>query len=161
VRFGDDVSILDSDEEVEDIIAGMDRSTYFPRTVPLNAIRTYARKIVELFHPTKIVLFGSYAYGKPTSDSDVDLLVVMPTRNQIEQAVRIDEAIEDRGFPLDLLVRTPKELAKRLRYGDSIMQEIVTRGKVLYENHHSAMGTQGRKRRRRRATTPQGKTRAL
>src|SRR5262245_47230819 len=126
-------------------------TVFYPRTVPLSAIRKYARQIVRLFHPERVILFGSYAYGTPTPDSDVDLLIVMPTRNQIEQAVRIDEAIEERGFPLDLLVRTPKELAKRLRLGDSFMQEIVNRGKVLYENHHSPVGTQGRKRHRRRA----------
>ena len=124
---------------------------YFPNVVPLSAIRRFARQIVERFAPERIILFGSYAYGTPTPDSDVDLLVVMPTRNQIEQAVRIDEAIEERGFPLDLLVRTPKVLAQRLRLGDSFMQEIVSRGKVLYENDHPAMGAQGRKRYRRRS----------
>src|ERR1700674_1995761 len=89
---------------------------YYPNVAPLSAIRRFARQIVERFQPDKIILFGSYAYGTPTPDSDVDLLVVMPTRNQIEQAVRIDEAISERGFPLDLLVRTPKVLAQRLRW---------------------------------------------
>src|SRR5207253_9034249 len=91
-----------------------------------------ARQIAERFQPDKIILFGSYAYGTPTRDSDVDLLVIMPTRNQIAQAVRIDEAIEP-GFALDLLVRTPKTLEERLRWGDWFLREIVTRGKVLYE----------------------------
>jgi uncharacterized protein len=124
---------------------------FFPDVVPLWAIRRYARQIAERFSPERIILFGSYAYGSPTPDSDVDLLVVMATRNQIEQAVRIDEAIEARGFPLDLLVRTPKVLAQRLRWGDSFMQEIVSRGKVLYEADHAAMGAQSRKRSRRRS----------
>jgi uncharacterized protein len=118
---------------------------YFPNVTPLAAIRRFAREIVERFHPEKIILFGSYAYGTPTPDSDVDLLVVMPTRNQLEQAVKIDEAIEERGFPLDLLVRTPKSLATRLRWRDSFMEEIVTHGKVLYENRHAAVAAQGRK----------------
>ncbi len=118
---------------------------YYPEVVPLTAIRRFVREIVERFHPEKIILFGSYAYGRPTADSDVDLLVVMPTRNQLEQAVTIDEAIEERGFPLDLLVSTPKMLAARLRWGDSFMQEIVSQGKVLYENRRPAVGTQGRK----------------
>lgn len=103
----------------------------------MSAIRRYARQIAARFHPEKIILFGSYAYGTPTPDSDVDLLVVMPTRNQLEQAVRIDEAIEERGFPLDLLVRTPKTLTERLRWGDSFLHEIMTRGKVLYEKAHA------------------------
>ncbi len=86
----------------------MSKEVFYPRVTPMSAIRRYARQIVRRFHPEKIILFGSYAYGKPSPDSDVDLLVVMPTRNQVEQAVRIDEAIEERGFPLDLLVRTPR-----------------------------------------------------
>src|SRR5947199_6483210 len=113
---------------------------YWPNTVPMGAIRRYARAIAKHFKPNMIVLFGSYAYGKPTPHSDVDLLVVMPTRNQIEQAVRIDEAIDERGFPLDLIVRTPRELTKALRGGDWFMQDIVARGKVLYEKSDKAVG---------------------
>jgi predicted nucleotidyltransferase len=112
----------------------------------MSAIRRFARQIARQFHPDKIILFGSYAYGNPTPDSDVDLLVIMPTRNQIEQAVRIDEAIDERGFPLDLLVRTPKTLADRLRWGDSFLREIMDRGKVLYEKDHGGVGAQGRAR---------------
>jgi predicted nucleotidyltransferase len=123
---------------------------YFPRLTPMSAIRRFARQIAERFHPDTITLFGSYAYGKPTPDSDVDLLVVMPTRNQIEQAVRIDEAIDERGFPLDLIVRTPRALAQAIRAGDWFMQDIVARGKVLYEKSDKAVGSQSRKRSRRR-----------
>jgi predicted nucleotidyltransferase len=122
----------------------------------MSAIKRYAQQIVEHFGPDKIILFGSYAWAAPTPDSDVDLLVVMPTRNQVEQAVRIDEALEERGFPLDLLVRTPKALAARLGWGDCFMQEIVARGKVLYEKGHAAMGAKSRKRRRGGSTAPKG-----
>jgi predicted nucleotidyltransferase len=117
---------------------------YFPNLVPFSAIRRYARQIAERFHPERIILFGSYAYGTPNPDSDVDLLVIMPTRNQVWQAIQIDEALE-RGFPLDLLVRTPKTLAKRLRWGDWFLREIVTRGKVLYEKSNAGMAGQGRR----------------
>src|SRR5438309_6675819 len=105
---------------------------HYPNLVPGSVIRRYARQIAERFQPEKVILFGSYAYGTPTPDSDVDLLVVMPARDQFSQAVRIAEAIE-RGFPLDLLVRTPRVLEQRLRWGDWFLREIVTRGKVLYE----------------------------
>jgi predicted nucleotidyltransferase len=128
---------------------------FYPNVVPMSAIKRYVRQIADRFHPEKVILFGSYARGTPTPDSDVDLLVVMRTRNQVEQAVRIDEAIEERGFPLDLLVRTPKALADRLGWGDTFMQEIVARGKVLYEKGHAAMGAKGRKRRRGRSAAPQ------
>jgi predicted nucleotidyltransferase len=128
---------------------------YYPNLVPMAAIRRYAREVAERFRPDRIILFGSYAWGAPTPDSDVDLLVVMRTRNQVEQAVRIDEAIEDRGFPLDLIVRTPRTLQTRLRWGDCFLQDIVARGKVLYEKAHGAVAAQGRARRPRRMASVQ------
>ena len=105
-------------------------------------IRRFAREVAERFAPEKIILFGSYAYGKPHADSDVDILVVMPARNEIDQAVRIDLAT-DHPFPLDLIVRTPKTLAWRLEEGDSFLQEITTRGKVLYEKADPRVGAKG------------------
>ena len=110
---------------------------YYPNLVPPSAIRRYARAIAEHFSPEKIILFGSYAYGTPTPDSDVDLLVVMATNDQVDQSVRIDNALEDLGiepgFFLDLLVRTPRTLKRRMANGDDFLSEIMTRGRVLYE----------------------------
>jgi predicted nucleotidyltransferase len=127
---------------------------YYPNLVPMSAIRRLVRQIAQKFRPDKIILFGSYADGTPTPDSDVDLLVVMRTRNQIEQAAKIDETLE-RGFPLDLLVRTPKTLAQRLQWGDWFLRDIVARGKILYEKADRAMGSKSGKRLQRRAkTTP-------
>src|SRR6266849_8756756 len=113
--------------------------------VPMAVIRQFARAVVERFQPEKIILFGSYAYGEPHADSDVDILVVTPARNQIDQAVRIDREI-DPPFPLDLIVRTPKTLAWRLEEGDSFLQEIVANGKVLYEKNDQGVGAKGRSR---------------
>ena len=101
-------------------------------TVPMAAIRRFAREVARRFQPEKIILFGSYAYGTPGKDSDVDILVVMPARNQHDQAVKIRWEVP-RSFPLDLIVRTPKNLAWRLTAGESFHTEIVTKGKVLYE----------------------------
>jgi predicted nucleotidyltransferase len=98
--------------------------------IPMRVIRRFARQVAEKFQPDKIILFGSYAYGTPHEDSDVDILVVMPARNEIDQAVRIDRVI-DPQFPLDLLVCTPTNMAWRLKEGDSFLGEIVARGKVL------------------------------
>src|SRR5437763_15026368 len=103
--------------------------------VPRAAIRKYVRKMVERFHPDRVILFGSHAYGKPHADSDVDLLVVMPTRSMIDMAVRIRLAL-DVPFPMDLLVRTPEFLAKRLALGDWLAPEILERGCVLYDAAH-------------------------
>src|SRR5262245_47060754 len=121
--------------------------------VPMAVIRRYAREVAERFDPEKIILFGSYAYGRPHEDSDVDILVVMPAaRNELDQAVRIDRAVEP-SFPLDLIVCTPKNLAWRLEEGDSFLREIMTRGKVLYEKAHGPVGPKGGVRSRRRQKT--------
>ena len=100
-------------------------------------IRQIARAIGRQFNPQKIYLFGSYAYGKPTPDSDVDLLVLMDTPlSNVEQAVQIRQAIT-MPFATDLLVRTPKQLSQRLEMGDDFMRDIVTRGTILYEAAHA------------------------
>jgi uncharacterized protein len=127
---------------------------YYPNLVPISAIRRLARQIAERFQPDKIILFGSYAYGAPTRDSDVDLLVIMPTRNQIAQAARIDGAIEP-SFFLDLIVRTPRVLEQRLRWGDWFLREIAERGKVLYEKADGRMAGKSRRRLGRSARTVQ------
>ena len=111
----------------------------------MSVIRRFARDVAAKFQPQKIILFGSHAYGSPHADSDVDILVVMPARNQIDQAIRIDREL-DPPFPLDLIVRTPKTLSWRLREGDSFLQEIVAKGKVLYEKTDQRVGSKGRSR---------------
>ena len=103
------------------------------------AIRRYARTIAERFRPDKIILFGSHAYGKPHLDSDVDILVIMPARNQLDQAVKIELAC-DPPFPLDIIVRTPKNVRWRLAEGESFLHEIMTNGKILYEKDHARVG---------------------
>jgi len=113
--------------------------------IPMRLIRRFAREVAERFHPDKIILFGSYAYGTPHADSDVDILVVMPARNELDQAVRISVAIEA-PFPLDLIVRTPKKLAWRLNERDWFLREVVSRGKVLYAQDDRRVGTEGRSR---------------
>ena len=102
--------------------------------VDLGRVRAFCEATGQRLRPRKIILFGSYAYGKPTADSDVDLLVIMPrTRARGQRiSVRIRHAIP-RDFPLDLLVRTPADMAKRLRWGDGFMQEVMQKGKVMYK----------------------------
>src|SRR4051812_38972454 len=103
--------------------------------VPMRVIRRFARQVAERFCPDKIILFGSHAYGAPHADSDVDILVIMPARNQLYQAARIELAC-DPPFPLDIIVRTPHTLKWRLAEGESFLAEITTKGKVLYEKDH-------------------------
>jgi predicted nucleotidyltransferase len=118
---------------------------YCSPNIPLSAIRRYARQIAEKFQPDKIILFGSYAYGTPHQDSDVDLLVVMPAWNNHSKANRITSTIEP-PFCLDLKVRTPKEVERDVRDGDWFLTEVVTKGKVLYEKADCALGPKSRRR---------------
>lgn len=112
--------------------------------IPMRVIRRYARQVAEQFHPEAIILFGSQAWGTPHADSDVDLLVVMPARNELDQAVKIRLALEA-PFPLDLLVRKPSEMKWRLEERESFTTEIVGRGKVLYEAGDPRVGPKGRR----------------
>ena len=104
-----------------------------PRIVSRQAIAEIAWQIVDRFEPERIILFGSYAYGKPHPESDIDLLVVMKTPlKETEQAIRICQTIPYH-YGLDLLVRTPANLHRRIALGDQFLNEITIRGKVLYE----------------------------
>ena len=99
-------------------------------------INRLCKKIVETFRPQKVILFGSHAYGVPHSDSDIDLLVVMPFSGRgHEQAIKIRRAL-DSTVPLDLLVRTPEQVKERVEMEDFFMREIVEQGKVLYEENN-------------------------
>src|SRR5271170_5226086 len=104
---------------------------YSGANIPMRVIRRYARAIADEFQPDKIILFGSYAYGTPHDDSDVDLLVIMPAYDKHTQAVRILWRLAA-PFPLDLIVRTPKDMAWRLEEGESFHTTLVTQGKVLF-----------------------------
>jgi predicted nucleotidyltransferase len=127
------------------------RRQYSGADIPMRVIRRYARAVAEEFHPDKIILFGSYAYGAPHEDSDVDLLVVMRARNQHDQAVRILWRLAA-PFPLDLIVRTPKEMAWRLEEGESFLTTIFAQGKILYEKDDKRVGQEGRRGLRGRQT---------
>ena len=91
--------------------------------------------IVREFDPLQVILFGSYAYGTPTEDSDVDLLVVLdiPESETRRQASEIWQRIPYR-FSMDLLVRSPKEIAYRVSHNDWFLREILEKGNVLYKS---------------------------
>ena len=99
-------------------------------------IRALSRRIAEQFNPDRIILFGSRAYGRAHADSDVDLLVVMRCDGPgARKAVEILNRVEPE-FAVDLLVRTPQEIRRRLAQQDRFLADIVRRGKVLYEAAH-------------------------
>jgi predicted nucleotidyltransferase len=93
-----------------------------------SVIRRLARHLAECFQPDRIILFGSYAYGHPTPHSDVDVFVVMKARNEIDQALRIEQAL-DPPFGLDVIVRTPRNLRWRLAEGDWFLRAVMDQGK--------------------------------
>jgi uncharacterized protein len=117
--------------------------------IPMAAIRRFARQVAAKFDPDKIILFGSYAYGHPNESSDVDILVVMPARNQIDQALRIILSVEA-PFPLDLIVRTPKRLQRDWEDGDWFLREVLAKGKIFHEKTDGSLGPQSRRRPARR-----------
>lgn len=103
-------------------------------------IRRVRDAIVREFQPDRIVLFGSYACGKPRSDSDVDLLVVMPFHGSPfrQAALILGHVVRTVGvLPMDLIVRTADQVQRRVNIGDSFMREINEHGKVIYEANHS------------------------
>ena len=104
--------------------------------VEMKEIRDLTSQIAREFSPDRIILFGSYAYGQPGNDSDVDILVVLafegkPVRKAIEIRNRVNA-----GLPLDLIVRTPEQLAERVAQNDWFIREILERGRTLYEANH-------------------------
>jgi len=96
------------------------------------AIRALCEGIVQGFHPEKVVLFGSYAYGQPDEGSDVDLLVIMAFSGKAPRHAAAIMAHLRPAFPVDILVRDPETLRQRLNLGDPFLHEVMDRGKVLY-----------------------------
>lgn len=91
-------------------------------------------RLATQLQPDCVILFGSYAYGTPTPDSDVDLLVVLDTRaSATERYLEVSRLLYPRPFPVDILVRTPEEIEQALGKNDFFIKEILTQGRVLYE----------------------------
>ena len=103
----------------------------------------FIQDVVRCFLPERIIMFGSQTYGNSTSDSDVDLLVIMPFEGKAcRKAVEVLNHINPR-FPIELLVRTPEQIKSRLAIGDFFIKEIMEKGKVLYETSLPRVGREG------------------
>ena len=108
----------------------MNRTT---KVIAEKDIEDFIARIAQRFRPKKVIIFGSFAYGKPIEGSDVDILVIMDTSlRSVEQALELRKAIKA-PFPMDLIVRTPKQIEERLALGDFFVKEVLTKGKLLYE----------------------------
>jgi predicted nucleotidyltransferase len=97
-------------------------------------IRTIVDTIVMTYQPDKIMLFGSYATGQPTEDSDVDLLIVKDTdlpRHQRGREVR--QYLYGSKFPMDIIVATPHELEQSQLKPYSFLYQALHSSKTVYE----------------------------
>lgn len=100
-------------------------------------IKTMCQRIADAYQPEKIILFGSHAYGTPTPQSDVDLLIVMDYEGRpVQQMLKIETELEI-DTPVDLLVYRPQEIKQRVADGDMFLKDVLQRGKVMYEPHHT------------------------
>ncbi len=102
----------------------------------MESIQELSQRIVREFQPDRIILFGSYAYGSPRPDSDVDILVVLSFegkgfRKSLEILNRLNPP-----FDVDLLARRPDDISRRYAEGDPLIREALDHGKVLYERYH-------------------------
>jgi predicted nucleotidyltransferase len=105
--------------------------------VAMSQVVELSQRIAHQFDPDKIVLFGSYAYGTPADYSDVDLLVIMPFEGHpFDKAMDILNRL-DPDFAADVVVRTPKDTARRYAQYDPLIREALDRGRVLYERERS------------------------
>jgi predicted nucleotidyltransferase len=97
-------------------------------------INTILKRLLENLDVVKVVLFGSYVSGKPTKDSDLDLLIIVNTKEKgIKRYAMVSELLEPRKIPMDIIVKTPEELKERARMFDPFIRNILKTGKVLYE----------------------------
>jgi predicted nucleotidyltransferase len=107
-----------------------------PRGLPpvAETLSPALERLIREVQPEKVILFGSYAYGNPTPDSDVDLLVIVRAREgetRRERYLRVALALSPRWFPADIIVHTPEEIEERLKHS-FFLREILAKGKILY-----------------------------
>lgn len=95
-------------------------------------IKEIGQKIAEDFQPEKIILFGSWAWGEPGPDSDMDLFVVKKTNDTRKLAREIDASLFPRHFPIDVIVYKPEQVERQRKTGDFFINDVINKGKVLY-----------------------------
>ena len=94
-------------------------------------ISSITGRIKEKYHPEKIILFGSFAYGKPKKNSDIDLLIIKDTNiSTLKQAFLIRRELRE-PIPIDIIVRTPLQIEERIKMGDFFIKRIMQKGIVL------------------------------
>jgi len=96
-------------------------------------IKKLSDEIALKFKPKRIILFGSHAWGKPTSDSDIDLFLIKNSNlRRVDRAREVRRIVWGSGLPVDILVYTQEEVDRRLKMNDFFIKDILEKGKVLY-----------------------------
>lgn len=105
-------------------------------------IRRLKDKIVENYQPEKIIIFGSYVWGKPNKSSDLDLFIIKNSRKERRfRTTEVEQLLLDRQLPLDILVYTPKETADSLKKDDFFIKEVINQGKIIYDRKNQMAKT--------------------
>lgn len=99
----------------------------------LKKLKKITQRIVKEYKPEKIILFGSYAWGRPTADSDFDLCIIKRDKKDFLKETRKIRGIIDGKIAADILVYTPDEMKRRFEMGDHFFRQIIKMGKTLYE----------------------------
>lgn len=100
-----------------------------------NEIQRITDKIVKDYQPEKIILFGSYAWGKPTKDSDIDLMIIKETDDTRKASSEIRGNLWDSNFAMDIIVKDPVSVNKRVSLGDPFLIKIFSHGKTIYQSY--------------------------
>ncbi|MBM4136106.1 MAG: nucleotidyltransferase domain-containing protein [Nitrospirota bacterium] len=97
-------------------------------------LKNIVDKIINNFNPDKIILFGSYAYGHPTVDSDMDIMIVMDTDEKPhKRAVSVRKVLKGIGIPKDIIVKTPEEFERFKDIVGTIVYPAAHKGRIIYE----------------------------
>ena len=91
-------------------------------------------RLVKEFNPENIFLFGSYVWGTPNADSDLDLLVILSSSDisSTKRSKLAYRCLRDTPYPLDILVKTRKEVEKFAQVPQSLEYQILLKGRCLY-----------------------------
>ncbi len=107
--------------------------------ISIEKVKKKTESIVKNFNPEKIILFGSVANGFQNQDSDADILIIIKTNKPtFEMGVEIATYLKH-DFPIDIIVKTPEEISKRLELGDYFIHNIINEGITLYERNTERM----------------------
>src|ERR1044072_8848660 len=89
-------------------------------------------RIVQKFHPIRIILFGSWARGSAREDSDLDLLIVLPkVEHKRKAAIEVLRALNGLPIAKDVIVTTPKEIKERGQVTGNLLREALVEGKTI------------------------------